>query len=361
MEKALANRRSITSTGWRYMLLFLLLAACTEVIDLKVDSSEEMLIVDGRLTDGAFGNEVSLATTSALNSNQSPLREARISLLEDGAKIADYREVEPGKYHLIYPNDSAREGRSYQLQILLPNGKEYRSRPSIMPQTSVKDHLRVETGIFPLQIGEEGIEEDRRMARLFAESDVLNADNDFYVRWDVYETWMLEERLRIVPPGTPPPVPCYITNNITGPAIRLYNGADLKANQLPEELFAFSEIDMRFSLQYFFHVVNSTFDQEAYQYFLRVEELANLQGSIFDKPPAPIPGNIISMDDANEEVLGYFQVVNTDTSRIKINAHELPFIVPKPCPDWNRFREPSFCTDCLEVENSTKAKPYYWY
>lgn len=360
MQRKTHNEQLRLKAGAFITLLFVMVA-CSEVISLRTEGSEERLVINGRLTDGLAGNEVNLFTTSEFNLNQQPVSGARVTLIEDGTEIAQYREFEPGAYRLEFPNDSAREGRSYELLISLGNGKRYRSQPAIMPGSILRDDLRVELGIFPMQVNETGLTEDRRMARLFVTSMVLDSEQDFYSKWDIYDTWMLEERLRIVPPGTPPPTPCYITNNISGPDLRLYNGADVKVDNIPERLFTFSEIDMRFAINYFFHVVNSTFDEAAHEYLTRVHEIANLSGSIFDQPPAPIPGNVVSLDDPFEEVLGYFLVVNTDTSRIKITANEVPWVVPKPCPDWNRFNEPPYCTHCPLVENSTRTRPYYWY
>lgn len=350
------------STAKLGFLLFLIsMVACSEVIDLDSEVSAAILVVDGRLTDGSLGNEIRLATTSTINANQSAVGNATITLIEDGNPIASYEEFEAGAYRLVYPNDSARVGRTYELLIELRDGSQYRTVPAVMPGTAVHDNLRFEVGEVRVPVDDEGRQQLKRLASLYANSEVIAPGENFFLRWDIFETYQLLERLRPVGPFDPVPVPCYVTNDITGGDVRLFDGEELRVENIPEELIATSEIDTRFATAYFFNVVSSNMNRSAFEYYSRVDELANLQGQIFDPPPAPIPGNIISVDDPEEQVLGFFLVANADTSRVKISIDDVPFNVALPCPDFNRFREPPYCTNCVLFENSTREVPFFWY
>lgn len=347
--------------GFLITLAFVVAVACSEVILLDTEGSPSMLVVDGRLSDGDFGSELTLARTSIFNVSQTAVSGAQITLIEDGVPIAGYVEYEIGSYRMVYPNDSARIGRAYELLIELPDGSRYGTLPSVMPRAAVRDNLRFEVGIEPVQINETGLTQDRRLASVYGNSTVLLPEEDFYLRWDILETYILEERLRPTAPFEPIPVPCYVTNNITTADVRLFDGSELKVETIPEVLLATSIIDSRFADAYFFNVVSSNMDERAYEYYARVDEMANLQGQIFDPPPAPIPGNVFNLDDPEEQVLGFFLVANSDTSHIKISINDIPFNVPIPCPDWNRLQEPAYCTECELFENSTTRVPFFWY
>ncbi len=346
---------------WGFTMLIALFLSCSEVIDLDSEGSDAFLVVDGRITDGAFGNEVRLAITSTINANQSPVSRANITLLEDGTAIANYIEYETGAYRLDYPNDSARVGRTYELLIELVDGRRYRSVPEVMPEHGVEDELRFEVGIVPVIVNETGLTQDKRLVSLYNRSRLLNPASETYLRWDIFETYILAERQRMVPPFTPFPVPCYITNDITGQQVRLFDGAELRVENIPEELITTVEVGSLFASGYFFNVVSSTLNRTAHEYYSRVDEIGNIDGTIFDTPPGPIPGNIINIDNPLERVLGYFQVANTDTTRIKVMVDDIPFPVPVACPDFNRFNEPHYCTNCLLFENSTTTQPFYWF
>ena len=121
-----------------------------------------------------------------------------------------------------------------------------------------------------------------------------------------------------------------------------------------------TEIDPRFAFGYNYSVVLNTMDEAAYEYWKLVDEISNTQGSIFDRPAAPVPGNFRNINDPEEEVLGYFEVVRSDTTRIRVRAEDVPFFVTVPCPISERDREPAWCTACLLLENSTSTRPYYW-
>jgi hypothetical protein len=76
--------------------------------------------------------------------------------------------------------------------------------------------------------------------------------------------------------------------------------------------------------------------QEAYRFLRLVKQQTEISGSVFDPPPANIRGNIISLDNPEEVVLGYFIAAGESTKRIYIKGAEMDFrqnvaIVPDDC------------------------------
>jgi hypothetical protein len=338
--------------------LLTLMLSCSEVVDLGIGRQDQQLVVFGRVTDGLAGNEVNISYTSAVNGVQEPVSGASVILLEDGIYFAEYSERSPGIYRLN-SQDSANAGKSYELQIELSNGRSYHSLPAVLPPLAAVDHPRYDASVVEVEVNEAGLEVERNLIQLFVDTEVITPASEYYLRWSVLEAYSFVERVRPLP--VPPP-PCYISNDITGQKSTLFNGKELKVSIIPDQLLASTEIDSRFAFDYYFSVVQFTMDKSAFEYSSLIDEISNTQGSIFDKPAAPVIGNIRSNND-DEEVLGYFEVVRADTTRLRIRADDIPFRVELPCPAIPDFdtNEPSECTGCLLIKNSSHSRPYFWF
>lgn len=342
--------------------MLLLLTACSEVVDLKTDSQTQQLVIYGKVTDGTAGNELSIALTSTAGGNQAPITGAEAVLLENGSPIGQYEERSPGSYRLNLQGDSARTGRQYELLVTLSDGRQYKSQPAVMPDLAAIDHGRFEASDVLEVINQFGIAIERRRVRVFIDTEVLDQSKDFYLKWDIFETYSFQERLRVlVPPQLRPP--CYVTNVTTGQEIYLFNGAEIKVPVIPDQMMANRDLDGLFAADYYFGIVQSTIDKQAYEYWELVDEISNTQGSIFDVPPAPVPGNFRNVNDPDEEVLGYFEVARSDTTFVRVRGDALPFFVPLACPGLplGVTDEPAECTNCLLIENSTYHRPYFWF
>ncbi len=344
-----------------WCLLVLVLCACSEVINLDTEGVAPQLVIYGRITDGKAGNEVSIALTSGFNGEQQPVTRAEVRLIENDREIADYIEFSPGNYRLAY-SDSARLGRTYQLSVELSDGRSFLSLPAVMPDQAAEDQLYFDASVVETVVNQAGTAIERNLIQLFTNTRVLDQEKDFYLRWNITESYSYEERIR--PPPNPfegPPPPCYITNDITGQQAILFNGAEIKVPVINDLFLSSTEINSRFAFAYYFSVVQTTMDEAAYEYWKLIDEISNIEGSIFDRPAAPVPGNFRNTANPDEEVLGYFEVVRSDTSFVRILSDDIPFYVEIPCTFANREREPPSCTDCILLNNSSYQKPYYFF
>lgn len=334
----------------------LFVISCSEVVDLNSDQGAGQIVIYGRVTDGTAGNEVTIALTSSFNGEQEPISDAEVVLLEDDIPLATYSEREPGVYRLNFENDSARAGRNYGLEVTLSDGTQYRSKPSLMPSLAAIDYPRFDASVVDVQVNQAGITQERNLIQLFVDTEIVTTE-DFFLRWNIVETYSFQERIRVTPI---PPDPCYVTNDITGNEIQLFNGAELKVESISDQLLVSSEIDSRFAFDYYFSVVQFTMDEDAYDYWSKVNQIANLQGSIFDRVNGVVNGNIFNPNAPEEEVLGYFEVVRSDTTRSRVRADAIDFFVLVPCPHQLRGVEPPECTFCPLLENSTIVRPYFF-
>lgn len=327
------------------------------MIDLKTEGAESRLLINGRVTDGLAGNEVTISTTSPYNGQQDPVSGAIVHLLENEIELAQYVEYEPGKYRLDYV-DSAKVGQNYQLLVSLPNGSTFRSLPSVMPDQAAIDHPKFNASAIEVIVNQEGTSIEQNLVQLYIDTEALDPQEDFYLTWNIIEAYTFQERSI---DGNLPPA-CYITNDVTGQELQLFNGAEIKVDRVENTLLTSTKVDARFAFDFYYSIIQSTIDEAAYNYLSLINEVSNTQGSIFDKPAAPIPGNFRNLAQPDEEVLGYFFVTRSDTTRLRLRAEDVPGFISAPCPlrvDYSE--EPSACLNCLLIENSTYRRPYYWF
>lgn len=337
-------------------LPILLIQACSEVVNLKTRADSSQLLVFGRITDGLEGNIIELSRTSALNGEQEPITGAVVRGFAGDGNTEYYREVESGKYELANESLIGQPGMIYYLEIDVPGESTYRSISETMPENNTVDILDFEAGAIRTPI-QNNAEISRNMVSLFMRTEFLNVDHDFYVRWNLLETYLFRERPKMVNSPDAPPQWCYITNDLEGQSVFLHDGSALKNSVISRRLMTRRTADNAFVSSYYLQVVRSSLTKDAYRYWTEINQVANAQGSIFDRPLAAVQSNIYNIDDPEEDILGYFEVSNVDTTRLLIRENDTPFSISTPCPLFGPITDE--CDNCLLLDNSAKVKPYF--
>ena len=73
--------------------------------------------------------------------------------------------------------------------------------------------------------------------------------------------------------------------------------------------------------------------KSAFQFFDLLQNQLNIQGNIFDPPPAKLGTNIINLDNPDEDVIGYFGVSDVSRDSLFIE-HIFEDIVLSFMPDF---------------------------
>ena len=104
-------------TVYNYILLILLISACTEKIDIKVDNGETRLTVDARITSDNQKHFVRLTESSEVFYNQEakPVTNAIVTV-NDGSTTIIFRESSPGLYKSETEFQGS-PGKDYKLNI----------------------------------------------------------------------------------------------------------------------------------------------------------------------------------------------------------------------------------------------------
>jgi hypothetical protein len=346
-----------------FLLLILPLAACIDPYSVVVDEGSQLLTIDGFISTAQGPHKIKLTRSDTYGSVFEglirPVTGATVIVRDDLGKVTFLPEdMEDRGVYNTPTNFSASVGRSYTLQIQLIDGKVYTSLPERVE--SVPEINNVDLKV--VKIAVEGETLERSGVQLIAEFDDPADQNNFYYWRTDESTFVLNTRPDLFTPRPsdtntsrdPQPkdccVTCFKTEVLGNQAI--YLEKDDIFNGLSTGVPAgFIEDDgLRFIDTYRTDLKQLSISSEAYRFLRLVKQQVEISGSVFDPPPANIRGNMISLDNPEEVVLGYFIAAGETTKRIYIDGNQLDFRQPVVIiPD-----------DCREVEGSQLEPPSDW-
>ena len=333
-----------------------LASGCLSPIDAPSDGVGGRLVVTGQISPIADQNIVQLGSTAFISQLPFPVVGAAVTLYDDVGGIYSYVEdpMKEGTY--ILDNISGVPGRTYYIQIVTPSGRTFESTPEKMPENT--GTLKTGYDITDEDYTDaEGIQLRKPFLNVYANS-VLPDSESLYLKWTVEEVFLLSPTDFPDPFGQIPP-PCFVSQIADPQRITLFNGVDVKTTQIDGHLVASRIIDWTFYERHYFTTVQSSLTREAYEYWRKVDILANQVGSIFDTPPAEIKGNVFNVANREDTALGYFQATNQVLDRFYLVPYDLPFTLTMPSCTYydNRYEYPQRCLDCLSVRNSSYNRP----
>ena len=245
--------------------------------------------------------------------------------------------------------------RKYRLRIRTKDAKEYLSD-------------FVEVKITP-PIDSINWKEEEKGVRIYANThDPLN--KTIYYKYDYDETWEIHSAYWAVtkvdgatPDGYPiirntnfsdPPI-FYCWKYDTSTSILLASSAKLEKDVIHlNPLLLIPTEDERIGVRYSIKVRQYALDKEGYQFLEQMKKNTESLGTIFDPQPSAIKGNVHSVSDPNEMVIGYINATTAQEQRIFISEAQLV----------NRgFNIYNFCSDFEIINNRDSLKPYipgYW-
>lgn len=365
------------SKAFAIILCVLLFTQCAEVIDLNNETSGGQLIIAGRLTNGTMGNIVNI--TRALPDEQAPepISGALVKVIAENGAEEEFLESSPGNYELGQGIVLGQVGGAYFLEVKL-DGKTYTSSAQEMMPILAQDELRFELGTQEV-VSASGVSRTEEVIKVYANSTLNSLPDEFYIRWAMEEVY---NRNGIDLPVNNFPfyekMRCYITNELSTQEIFLVDGTEIRNVNLNNREMAVRGIDNSFITKHYFNIIQFALNKEAHDYWKNLLSITARQGSIFDSPPAPIPGNIFSSDPL-EDVFGFFEASAIDTTRLLVTNNDIPIFFLDPCPidgaDAFRMRRLPFqcisclfeqeiveeeCVFCNLLPNSTTVRPSYF-
>jgi hypothetical protein len=286
-----------------YILFFLpiFLLSCLSEVKLDINQQTPQLVVEGYISDKAESYQVRLSTSFEVNGlgTNTLGRNAHVEIRELEGASWQLNEVKQGIYEVPATQVIGAIGKSYQLYIRLSNGDEYESSVE-----TILDPVNILSGealyVEETFIGDDEIKRKNIQHDVFVELQNNSKDQFFKVEnigWAKVEIGY--GNCEIVAG----PIFCWQYRN---PAISniLVTGTNSDINNNDYKIKAVS-IPVDSKHKYVAIVQVKSMSEKSYTYWNQIKDQLNRPGGIFDRPFAPIIGNIESKSN-NIPALGYF-------------------------------------------------------
>lgn len=279
----------------------------------ETKENEEMLVVEGLITDQPGINTIKLSRSLPLNfkSSANPFSGCKVSISDDLGNFYSLTETIGGTYVTDSAEFQGVVGRKYQLMIRTDNlyseNFTYESIPMEMKPVPPIDSIYYEKRLMKEQ-PELGPLKEGCQIYLDTHDDDGNCK---YFRWNFTETWEFQ-----LPFATANNT-CWITNRSN--TIQIKNTTVLSEDRISKYpiYFISSESD-RLAVKYSMMVNQFSMNEEEYEYWAKLQNISDEVGSLYDITPSTIPGNIICIEDPGATVLGYFSVSSVTSQRVFI-------------------------------------------
>ncbi|MCJ8164848.1 DUF4249 domain-containing protein [Pontibacter sp. E15-1] len=310
--------RTLTHT---VCLCLLLLAGCVEPYSPEViEGPNNFLVVDGTI-NGNGVTTVRLSRTQNISVTGPPYVESGATLRLEEEQGAQYPMVEtaPGTYtnegRLLDRN------RKYRLYIRTESGQEYASEYVTVKQTPPID-----------EVGWEALD---NTLQIYVNTHDPNNDTRYY-RWEYEATWAFtaayatylkyDDSTGTIVARTRADeniYNCWKTDYST--SLKLGTSAKLSSDVIYKyPILALPSGSEELRLKYSVLVKQYALTQEAYVYWETLRKNTESIGTLFDPLPSQLTGNVHSLSNAAEPVIGYVGASSGQEKRIFVSHEELP-------------------------------------
>lgn len=366
--------------GVLLILLTILITKCVSIIEFDGTNDERQLVIYGKLTNSQPYDQAITVQWSDLNTTAGlSVTSATVVVEDDNDQVYPYAySFEEKKYLPVTPLVGV-PGTAYRARVTM-NDETYLSSFQRMPTAGAQDSSYFEFDRVPV-ISDIGVEFQRYILKVFTDSKLDPSEDPIFMKWDIEQVYIQQEMS--LPASSFPfysPRNCYVYDEYLSPEVLLFDGDLVNTTTIEKQQTAEVPLDNSFQRLRGYGVIQSSFSREALEYWQRVNDVSNRVGSIFEIPPAPIPGNFSSVLDPDVKALGFFEVAKMDTSGTFVTEGDLPvrlgfggdlvdctnFVpgqfdnVPPNCfPCLAARGVPEACYNCLVVPNSSLVRPSY--
>lgn len=365
------------------------LNSCVDKFWPEVEKYENLLVVDGGITNGPPPYQINLSRSAPVDSvNAIPFSNCIVIISSDDGEQEVLTEYEVGSYVTSPQGIWGKVGTNYKLSVITPDRKEYQSEFQELKESVEIEDVYAETE-YHIQTGY-----DHTLAgyQFYLNTQETVSDSNYYL-WRLEATyqyqsdynirWYYDGSMHRFNPSDSL-FNCWKTIKIKD--IFTFNTLSLANNKLEHFPLNYANTENRqLTVRYSLLVNQYTINKKAYNYWNAIEEQNSEQGSLYSHQPYQIKGNMNNIDDEDEPVLGYFTVGGINSKRIFVDEINAPFYFsecvinqgnidavsnliwtpPSQYPVYiiqygtQRAVPGQACADC-RLRKGTIIKPYFW-
>lgn len=319
----------------------LIISSCIEEYHPKLDTYDELIVIDGNITDEAGPYTITVSkSTTVYDEKNVPVTGAEVIIADNKGNSETLTETTDGRYQTSESGIQGHVGNSYRLTVIV-NGKTYQSGFEMLNQA-----VRVDS-IYSRVEQKSTLDGDFEGLQFYVNTAEYSDNNKFFL-WQAYETYKYKSDLKlnaifygldsvVTFPAASQTI-CWRTNKIydvyteSAKKIRESSIKNYPVNFVATNVRQLSE---RYSLQ----IKQLSISEEAYRFWSEVESQNTASGSLYTKQPYLVKGNIQNIDNPNEIVLGYFMAAGVSSKRIFVDRPTLIFTYPICEPSVDAYRD----------------------
>ncbi len=294
---------------------FILFSCEEELRDFRVKNESNAIVVSGEISNkkGPYlirlNRPTSYSPYDVREFTGIPISNAKVEIRDNLGNIFPFKESSKGVYESSLLAFQGVEGNSYVLKIITTDGKTIESRPSKIlnvPQITQFDYVFKQADL---------IEESSFLVKAKIQ-DKSNLSNYYLIKKQEYIQFLSTCPPPPPPPANPPPCysKCWRAPLNTQPI--LFDDFLIDGRSIETQL---ANVPLEDITNYGIDIKVYNIEKDHYQYWKRLEDQRLLTGSIFDKVPAQVIGNLVCTNDPTLEVLGYFGAVSITNKRLVID------------------------------------------
>ena len=299
-----------------YVLLLIIISGCREPFYPEIGRYENILVIDGLITDQEGPYMVKLSRSYAFDvSFPEPEEGAVVMILDENDGIFEFTEEQAG----IYMSTSLLRGQvgsSYKLIVNTNDQEMYESEWVLLRNVPDIDSITYSL--------EERPTSDPNQT-LHGMNIMVNTHDDTgqtrYYRWEWAETW--EILTPITSSFYPDEVRCWQTAGSS--VISIGTSEHLTHDVIQNYPLQFVSTETnKLRIKYSILINQYSLSREAYSYWKNLQDITQNTGTLFDPTPAMVTGNISNTSNPDVPVLGIFQASALKKERIFIDRDDIP-------------------------------------
>lgn len=311
--------RSLSFHHYFSFALLLIAAACIEPYNPPVISEDKnYLVVDGFLNSTEGSVSVNVSRTLPLYSDEAPRPELKAVVTLEDDQENSYTLLEKGNGSYTRTNLSIDINSKYRIHIRTSNRDEYFSEFVPVKITPAIDNL----SWIPDQDG----------VNFYVDTHDPTGNTRYY-KWDFIETYeyssTFSSPLKLVNGQV---LQRFTSEYIdkcwrTIPSNTILVGTSAKFAEDVINHFPVTYVTKgtyKLSRKYSLLVKQQAITEEAYDYWLQLEQTTENLGGLFDPMPTQITGNFYNATDPTQLALGFFSAGTVEEKRIFVEHYDLP-------------------------------------
>jgi hypothetical protein len=288
------------------------LTKCVEPYEPEIKSFENLYVIDGLLTEDIGNSYVKISKTYKYSETRDSLKiitDADVSIIDEFGNISKLNYNGYDRYVFLTKTKSIIPGQKCKLRVVTSEGDTLESDTETMPVPVPIDNLYYTFNNPAQKIG------------ININIDTYDPNKKIkYYSWEFTETWEFS-----VPYYSPYALDCNMCFKYNSPPKFLIESAvnypDDNINEFPITFIDSSSNRLR--VKYSILVKQYTLTEKTYQFLKDLKSSNEGAGTLFDRVPTSLFGNMKNISNENIPVLGNFQVSGISEKRIFIYYREI--------------------------------------